>query len=217
MVLPEATGNGTRTGLPCWSSTGRGKSHTRLSSPPTPRRGQVRVFHMHHPSFQVARGEGRRYQLENGQPTRLPDPSTPLVDRPHVVVMDHKTTSGKRAKRRTTGQLEAKWAHTPETLLTNVQAVLYAHSEMERWGVDEVTARWVYYLTSGDKRDAWAVEALFTRDHTQAAVAALTPWRPRCTGSIPSPKNVRGVALTLDPPPTHARSTEDVRTRTPAT
>lgn len=142
------------------------------------------------------------YHLLDGQPARLPDPSTPLVDRPHVVVMDHKTTSGKRSKSRTTGQLEAKWAHTPETLLTNVQAVLYAHSEMERWGVDEVTARWVYYLTSGDKRDAWAVEALFTRDHTQKAVAALDTMATEVHRLYSIlPKNVRGVALTLDPSP----------------
>lgn len=50
-------------------------------------------------------------------------------------VIDHKTTS------------DFGWMLTPDLLIDDVQALLYAKDALDRYGVDQVHLRWVYYLT----------------------------------------------------------------------
>ena len=48
-------------------------------------------------------------------------------------VIDHKTTG------------DFCWKLTPEDLLNNIQGLMYAKQALDRYGVDEVHLRWVYY------------------------------------------------------------------------
>jgi PD-(D/E)XK nuclease superfamily len=59
------------------------------------------------------------------------------------VIIDHKTTS------------DLRWQKSPETLLTDIQATLYAVDFFrERPNENDVELRWVYYLTRGTKKSA---------------------------------------------------------------
>lgn len=75
-------------------------------------------------------------------------------------VNDYKTTS------------DFKWAKTPDQLLHDPQAVLYAMKEFERWGGPTVKLRWLY-LRKRAPYAAKSVEVTMTREHAERAFAAL--------------------------------------------
>lgn len=60
-------------------------------------------------------------------------------------VTDHKSTRGARVE----GKFDPwAYAHTPETLAADVQAVIYSLDTLQNWeGVASVDLRWIYYLT----------------------------------------------------------------------
>jgi hypothetical protein len=74
-------------------------------------------------------------------------------------VVDYKTTSN------------FKWAKTPEDLLHDPQAVLYAMKEFSRWNGDTVDLMWLYLRKK--PRAAMPVRATITRAHATRAFAAL--------------------------------------------
>ena len=57
-----------------------------------------------------------------------------------VTILDHKTTSSLR------------YAKTPEELLVDIQALIYALYAFLAWNVSEVTLKWVYYTTANVPR-----------------------------------------------------------------
>ncbi len=65
----------------------------------------------------------------------------------------------------------ARYALTPATLLEDVQCNLYALDVLERTGLDEIAARWVYFETKR-KRQALPVDVVVTRAH---ALTVLQP------------------------------------------
>lgn len=72
-------------------------------------------------------------------------------DAERLHVLDHKSSSDPE-----------RYGLAPAELVTDTQAVLYAHDSMLTYGVDKTLLRWVYYATRG-KRRAFAVEATATR------------------------------------------------------
>jgi hypothetical protein len=72
---------------------------------------------------------------------------------------------------KTTGNL--LYAKTPETLRTDVQALLYAHSHLERHDVPEVRATWVYTRRTPERPSALPVDTTFRRDDVAAAVESI--------------------------------------------
>lgn len=75
------------------------------------------------------------------------------------LVGDHKTTSN------------LKWAHTKESLVEDVQCVIYAVYVLEKTGAYSVTCRWVYYQTT--KPRGRKVEVDLTAEELQAPWAAV--------------------------------------------
>jgi hypothetical protein len=71
-------------------------------------------------------------------------------------VGDHKTTS------------DLQWAKTPEDLLTDPQAVIYAKNE----GDTDVDLLWIYYQTKKTRKSLPVLQTL-TRDHTSLQFANL--------------------------------------------
>lgn len=67
------------------------------------------------------------------------------------VVGDHKTTT------------DFKWNHTSESLVQNVQAVLYSNISFVNWQRDEVLLRWVYYKDQKNRPSSKKVEAKVQR------------------------------------------------------
>ncbi len=77
------------------------------------------------------------------------------------VVGDHKTTT------------DFKWAHTSESLVQNVQAVLYSNISFVNWLVDKLMLRWVYYKDLKNRPTSKKVEALATRADMSAKLAKI--------------------------------------------
>lgn len=76
------------------------------------------------------------------------------------VIGDNKTTSGK------------KWALTPETLGSDVQAIIYAEEYFRKHPAStHVILRWVYFLKKG-KPKAWTVEIVVERNAIHAKFMA---------------------------------------------
>lgn len=76
-----------------------------------------------------------------------------------LTILDHKTTS------------DRKWT---KDLTADVQCNLYSHAKLlEHPDLDAIEARWIYYLTSGSRRDAWAVERRMTRSHVAEQMGAI--------------------------------------------
>lgn len=73
------------------------------------------------------------------------------------LVLDHKTTGN------------TNWAKTPEDLLTDTQANIYAINAVQETGADSVNLRWVYYSTKTPFR-SHAVDATVGRDVLEPAV-----------------------------------------------
>lgn len=71
-----------------------------------------------------------------------------------TLVLDHKSTKS------------LYWAMKPEKLLKDFQGILYAKATMDEFGVDEVEARWVYYVTQG-KPESKKVSVILKRDHVE--------------------------------------------------
>lgn len=106
------------------------------------------------------RKDGRFLRDPKGAPTQT---DAFAVKHPgfKLVVQDHKTTGNKA------------FAKTAEDLLTDTQAILYAWSEMEEWGIDEVHGEWIYYSTKAGRPEAWRVTQVFTRAHVVAQIQKL--------------------------------------------
>lgn len=77
------------------------------------------------------------------------------------VVGDHKTTT------------DFKWNHTSESLVQNVQAVLYSNISFLNWQRDEVMLRWVYYKDSKNRPTSKKVEAKVQRADMSAKLVKI--------------------------------------------
>lgn len=77
------------------------------------------------------------------------------------VVGDHKTTT------------DFKWAHTAESLVQNVQAVIYSNISFENWKSERVLLRWVYYKDQKNRPASKKVEALAEREDMLAKLAKI--------------------------------------------
>ncbi len=102
------------------------------------------------------------------------------------LVIDHKTTSS------------LKWAKTPEDLLTDVQAMVYAYSAMST----SVRLRWVYYQTKG-ARKSLPVEVIVSRDHVveQFSKIELTTAEMQHILDVVATEPARGLDLLKSLPP----------------
>ncbi len=113
-------------------------------------------FHVRTPSGQSWQGrkDGRYVRGPTGEALPIGPPGDGLV-----IVQDHKSTSDKKWALH-----EGREAPGPgeedNRLLTDLQANLYAWDEMARLGISWVGVEWIYYLTSGPKREAWPVRQL---------------------------------------------------------
>lgn len=132
-----------------------------------------------------------------------------LVD-PGIRLYDHKTTG------------DYKWAHTPETLAENTQAVLYTWA----LGVDRISAQWTYFMRSKPYssrpvstivhvRDERLRRFERTLDAMQAAegcdpIRDLPPTPSACTAFGGCPYQSRCVDVTfgqrVNPPPKKAEA-----------
>lgn len=88
---------------------------------------------------------------------------------PGEITVDYKTTS------------DFKWAKTPEELLYDPQAVLYAQHEFSRSTRDIIELRWIY-LRKRTPYAAKVVSVMMTRDHAARAFAALESFADELQG-----------------------------------
>lgn len=83
---------------------------------------------------------------------------------------DHKSTSGQKAYK---GRPFSPWgyAHTPETLAKDPPALIYALAFMQKYGLQHIWLRWIYYLTAKDKSPmAMPVDVRLERADVEALV-----------------------------------------------
>lgn len=95
----------------------------------------------------------------------------PGVDHEGVLIIDHKSTAGKKGD---------PWCYIPDdaTLLTDPQFIVYATSVMQRARVRKVVFRWIYYYTGEGPAQATKRELTATWEHCAEQMRAV--WLPLC-------------------------------------
>tara|TARA_R110000824_G_scaffold22371_2_gene81978 strand:+ start:1809 stop:3152 length:1344 start_codon:yes stop_codon:yes gene_type:complete len=77
-----------------------------------------------------------------------------------IVVIDHKSTKN------------FYWAKKPEDLKTDTQGIVYAKAMMDKFKVDVVEARWVYYLMDGQPQSR-KVSVILKKEHVEKEYKGL--------------------------------------------
>lgn len=115
--------------------------------------------------------------------------------RPRPLIGDHKSTKS-----------ISSWAKSTRVLCTDVQVILYAKSELDRWapfGVNEIDGLWVYYETGAVRRaeprrftlTADEIEKSFQKIELTAAKIASIVQASRAHDTTPEHKRLRVLSL----------------------